>query len=368
MDTSKIKRSQIMIEKSKVMISFENDGQNGGPYVSHQRIMNSTLKVKYQFIPLNLMSKQETNRINRVKDLILQIKAVNPDIIHIHGLQMSGFYLSFAAACCKIPIVLVIHGSSSEAMYSKRFSKAIKIFFEIISLKLSTRVYAVSQYALNLALVQKYAKNKLYGTIYNLPAISNQYYDRTTTREELGLLDEIVIISSARIIIDKGYDVFCDVIIKLREFNNVKYIIAGDGSYLETMKSRLSEAKLSDRVIFLGFVKDIFKYYAASDIFMICTKHETLCNSLLEAGYMGLPLLASNVGGIPEIIEDGENGLLADYDCPDDFANKLRTLIMDEEVRNKFSKRIRETINKKFNEQTVIRQIDKLYKEVINGD
>lgn len=349
-----------------VMISFETNGQNGGPYTSHKRIMESNLAQSYFFEPLMLKSKKEAGRLKRVIDLVSQIKKSNPDIIHIHGLQMAGFYFAIAAKIARKPFILAVHGSTSEALYCNRLIKSIIHIFEVLTIKMSAKVYCVSNYACNLNIVKKYGKNKLFGTIYNLPEVKNLKYDRPAIRRELGIDNEVTVITTGRITLEKGYDVFCNSIINMKEYENIKFIVAGNGDYLNTFQSRIADAGLSERVMFLGYVHDVHKYYIASDIFMICTKHETLCNALIEAGAVGLPLLASNVGGIPEIIEDEVNGLLADWKNANDFTDKLEKLVLNPELRKNYGEQIKKTIKKKFDENTAVSQLAELYRGVLH--
>ena len=81
-------------------------------------------------------------------------------------------------------------------------------------------------------------------------------------------------------------------------------MIVGDGSYLPEMKDKVRQNGLYDNVIFTGYRNDVMYLLSGSDIFVICTLHETLCNSVIEASDAGLPVVATRTGGIPEIIQD----------------------------------------------------------------
>ncbi|MHB9030712.1 MAG: glycosyltransferase, partial [Candidatus Latescibacterota bacterium] len=90
---------------------------------------------------------------------------------------------------------------------------------------------------------------------------------------------------------------------------------------------------LEDTVSLLGFVSDVGRVYRAADIFAISSSEEGLCSSILDALYFNLPVVATSAGGIPELVSDGVNGLLAPVNDHVSFADHLCTLIERTEAR-----------------------------------
>jgi glycosyltransferase involved in cell wall biosynthesis len=353
--------------RPKIMISFDENGGNGGPYNSHKRIMDSDLKNYYDFYPLVLPYGKRL--YSRIHCLISAIRENNPDIVHIHGLQTTGFYLAVAAKYCKKPVVMAIHGSVNEAISINIFIRIVISIMERIAIILSDSIYGVSNYVSNWRVIHKYGKKKLYGTIYNLPHKSIDTKTRDEVRKQFGFkAHDIVVVSTGRITKEKGFDTLCDCIINIKQIGNIKFLIAGDGEYLNTFKMRIKKVGLEKNVVFLGYVNNIDDVYKASDIFVICTKHETLCNSLLEAGQMNLPLIASNVGGIPEIIIDNVNGFLVDSNESHLFAEKIIKLVSNKELRLSMGRKSKQIITMKFSEDKVTSQINEIYKGLIKHE
>ncbi|MBQ7896111.1 MAG: glycosyltransferase, partial [Oscillospiraceae bacterium] len=114
---------------------------------------------------------------------------------------------------------------------------------------------------------------------------------------------------------------------------NIRLILPGDGLLKEECMEFAHELGLEKRVHFPGYVKDIFQLMSYSDIAVSSSRSEGLPFNLLEAMSMGLPLVASRVKGNSDLIEDGENGFLFEYDDVDGFVSCITQLTLSEEKR-----------------------------------
>ena len=348
----------------KVLITFKENGQNGGPFISHQRIIdNEYLKTKYDFERLWIpRARFFLNPFNYIK-FIRRIKKAHPDIVHITGLQLDGFLSMFACRIAKVKTVLVVRGSSSEALGINRVRKSIINQLEKYTLKKATYVYGVSDYVSSWKIC-KYAKN-YYGTIYNFPAekyIINNSFD---IRQELGIpATDVVIVSSGRITKDKGFDTLCNVIKQFKNSDNVRFVIVGNGDYKEQFDKVIENEGLQQRVSLLGYRPNVCDILKGADIFIICTKHETLCNSVIEAATMSLPLVVSNVGGLPEIVDSSCGYLVDPYD-EKEFVICLEKLISSRNLRKTMGENACNIIKTKFSPFVIEKKLDELYQSVL---
>ncbi len=364
MQGSKIQSRPSQKIKAKVMISFQEKGKNGGPYVSHKRICE-LLADKYEFVPL-IVPPGRLGVFNRKlqKNLRQQIQKADPDMIHIHGLQLVGFQLVRAAKREKKPVVLAVRGFTAEAVYLAKWKKLIVRACEIYTLKKSDIVYCVSDYVRKQKFIIKNARD-LYGTIYNMSYISHSEGKRDV-RKQLGFSDEdVVIVSTGRITQEKGFGDLCEVIIKGRFKNNVKFLIVGNGEYLDTFKKKIADNNLDKQVFFLGYQKDVERILKESDIFVLCTWHETLSNSILEAQKEGLPVVATNVGGIPEIIQNGKNGYLVEKRAEAQIIDRLKLLSENPQLRKEMGANGKQKIKEKFSEEKIEKQIEEVYAKLL---
>lgn len=347
------------MKKPKILIALRENGENGGPYISHLRIaQNEYLKEKYDFEFLYVPRARVLVNPIGMRKFIQRIKKANADVVHIAGLQLEGYFTMKACQKARIKTVLAVHGSLEEARNISKLKKWFYSFFERYTMRKASISYGVSDYVSSWKICKK--NNNYFGTIYNIPCF-NSTTSISTIRDELNIpKSSIVIASTGRIIKDKGYDILCSVIKRIRK--DIHFIIAGDGVYRNQMIDELSSYS---NVHILGYRSDIDNILSGSDAFIICTRHETLCISLLEAAHHSLPLIATNVGGIPEIV-DQNCGYLIENENIEGFVDAIYELT-DVEKRECKGKAAKDKILDKFNQTTIEKQIDRLYSKVL-GD
>lgn len=351
-------------QKPKVLLTLREDGKNGGPYISHTNILNSRLSEKYNLIPYYNPNARKMRNAKIFFKVVKDIRSIKPDLVHISGLQIEGFLLSLACKLAGVKAIVAVHGSATQAIGISKFHNYIFKIIEKATLFMSNASFGVSEYVSSWDIC-KNAKNYL-GTIYNIVKICENAPPKLYIRNELGIDNsDIVVVSTGRITRDKGFDNLWKVIKNLKAYTNIKFVIAGDGEYKEEWSSQIKECGFENNVFLLGYRNDIDAILKESDIFIICTKHETLCISLLEAASNSLPLIASNVGGIPEIIDNGENGFLAEVDDISGFKNAVLRLAESKELRAQMGAKAKLKIDSVFNESDIVTKLDNIYRYVI---
>lgn len=356
-------------EKPKILITFAEGGRNGGPYLSHLRIVESELKNKYNFVPLYVPRIRKLLSPIGMYKFVKKIKTESPDIVHCAGLQIGGFLCVLACKLAKVKnIIIAIHGSNNESLDLTVSSKKIIKVIEEKTLQLSSMYYGVSQYVISWDHVKKY-KDKCYGVIFNLPheKVIKDYKYQSIRKEFNISKTDIIIVSTGRITYEKGYDVLADALLKIDIKPEVKVLIVGEGNYLTGMKDKLKIMVEKSQVYFLGYRQNVANILSESDIFVLCTLHETLSNSTIEAGKQGLPSVVSNIGGIPEIIVDRYNGILIPINNSVEVANALKELIDNEKLRNTMGKNAKKVIEEKFSKKLILKKIDELYMSLLTN-
>ncbi len=134
--------------------------------------------------------------------------------------------------------------------------------------------------------------------------------DREAARERLGIPTDAVVLSCAATLRPrKGQRELIDAFVPLAsQYPKAILILAGSGTDLEALRQKANATGLGDRIRVPGPIKPVADLYAASDVSLMPSFHEGLSNACLEASAAGLPLIVSNVGGLPEIVEDGVTG------------------------------------------------------------
>lgn len=349
--------------KKKILLTLRIGGENGGPYISHSRIMQSALKDKYDMKPLMVPRSRVLLDPRGMKSFVNTIKSEKPDLVVVTGLQIEGFLTMLACKKAKVKTLLAVHGSSREALEIGALSKAFIKLLEYHSVKIADAVFGVSDYVSGWDCL-KHAK-KHCGTVYNIPSLSGE--GEHNLRQDFGFDEnDVVVVSTGRITREKGYDLLWQAIQRLENRDNVKFLIAGDGQYRQEWQNEINQKGLASKVVLAGYRSDIDAVLNTADIFIICTKHETLCNSILEAFMHGIPVIATNVGGIPEIVQHNQNGFLVKNGDVDGFAAALDKLITDSELGKSFGKSGRAFIADKFDKTKIEERLDEIFTQLID--
>ena len=159
------------------------------------------------------------------------------------------------------------------------------------------------------------------------------------------------LLKAAKIVVEQNDDViFCSV---------------GDGPNRKEIRKLADEFGLTSRFVFAGFRKEIGNFLKIFDIFVLASQKEGLGTSILDAQSVGLPVIASDVGGIPEIISDGKNGLLVPTKNEQRLAKAILKLVNDAQFRKKLGQNAKETV-KQFDIKRTIEKHIKLYEQILS--
>ncbi len=185
-------------------------------------------------------------------------------------------------------------------------------------------------------------------------------------KESLGIpADHVVIGTVAALVGHKDYPNLLSAAQKvIQHTERVSFLAAGSGARESDIKHLANSLELQNRFHFLGYRNDIGKVLKSMDIFVMSSKEEGLGTSILDAQAIGLPCVGTDAGGIPEIIHDGENGLLIPRQNPEKLADALLKLVARQDLREQYGKKARQTVKNYSKEKTTQKNID-LYQRLI---
>jgi glycosyltransferase involved in cell wall biosynthesis len=163
----------------------------------------------------------------------------------------------------------------------------------------------------------------------------------------------------------KGIDVLLRAAARVRaEFPNAHWVVVGDNhqpAHYDALLRLQAELELSDRVHFSGAIEDIFGLLCASDVFCLPSRSEGLSNALLEAMACSLPCVATNVGGNPELIEHGHNGLLIEKEDDRALAETIIGLLRDPASARRMGSAARRLVEERFSTEVMMRHLVRSY-------
>ena len=161
---------------------------------------------------------------------------------------------------------------------------------------------------------------------------------------------------------EKGYDVLVDAAaIVLQRFPDARFHCVGEGPERSAIERRMAAGGVAHAFTLLGRQDDIPRRLAAADIFALPSRTESMPNSVLEAMAAGLPVVASAVGGVPEVIEDGRTGMLCPPSDPHALADRLCRLMVDADFSNRLGQSARQEVQAHYSFDRMVDAFDSLY-------
>ncbi|MEX2505466.1 MAG: glycosyltransferase [Pseudohongiellaceae bacterium] len=145
---------------------------------------------------------------------------------------------------------------------------------------------------------------------------------------------------------------------------NAKLLIVGAGSDEKFLKSLVFELRLDKQVIFAGYQGDTAPFYKIMDVFVLASAHEAFGLVLVEAMLAGVPVIATRVGGIPYIVEDGKTGFLSEPFQPDSIAGMIVKLYEDPEKRQQMARLGKRKAKAEFGADRYVSEVSTLYHEL----
>ncbi|MDG1147301.1 MAG: N-acetyl-alpha-D-glucosaminyl L-malate synthase BshA [Crocinitomicaceae bacterium] len=152
---------------------------------------------------------------------------------------------------------------------------------------------------------------------------------------------------------------------KVNELKNARLLLVGDGPERYALEESCRELNLCDRVVFLGKVRDTQQVLELADLFLLPSETESFGLAALEAMAVGVPVISSNTGGIPEVNVHGVTGFLSNVGDVGDMAENALHILRDEETLNMFRKNALERV-KEFDIEKIVGRYEELYHEVLN--
>lgn len=147
----------------------------------------------------------------------------------------------------------------------------------------------------------------------------------------------------------------------LKSRDEVFLVIGGDGECRGEIERAISEYDLQNKVILLGFINDIKRFFLSIDIYLNTSLGEAFGFSTIEAMKYGVPVVASNVYGNSDVIEDNNTGLLFSLDKPSLLVERIKVLKNNQKTYDYLSKNARESVEKRFNLDRMLNETRELY-------
>lgn len=278
------------------------------------------------------------------------------DIVHTHGYP-AGVFGRIAAIVARVPCI--IHHVHSIHSYTKRqllIERLLSGFTDkVISCSCSVRDFIVK--------TAKVREDKTI-TIYN--GVPLNWLSNNRDASEIRKMFNIPAVSPVvgvvgRLETIKGYKYLLEAAVTIEKaIGDIHFLIVGDGPLRKELEDLSRTLKLS-HVIFTGRRTDVNRLLTAMDIFVLPSVSEGLGIVIIEAMAAGLPVVATKIGGIPEIVSNGISGILVPPEDPDAIAKAIIGLLNDKERAKRMGAKGREIYNQQFTSELMVKRIEEIY-------
>lgn len=372
--------------KIKLMLIAQSNGgvseylKNFIRYVDKEKY-DISLVVSYQYkiemelftnLGCNIHFVDMTREIQVIKDILCVreikkiVKNINPDIIYAHS-SKAGVLTRLAINSRKIPIVYNSHGWAFN-MRTSKIKKTLYVIIEKVCAINTSKIVCISESEKESALKFNIcSKNKL-KTIYNGIDLN-----KTTKKDKENILNEIgfdknsfIIGQVGRLDEQKNPLMFVDIAKELINKNvNACFLLVGDGKLRINVEERIKEYGLEEKFYITGWTSRVIDYISSMDMGLLTSRWEGFGLVLVEYMSLALPVIASNVDGIPNVIQNEYNGILCDCNEKMQFVNSIIRVMNDEKLKNKISRNGSIVAKKNFSIERVVNEHDKLFNEII---
>lgn len=338
------------------------------------------LEIPYRLIPeikRGISLRRDYKAFRKVVEIIREER---PEIVHTHA-SKAGMIGRLAAMYCHVPYVFhTFHGH----IFHSYFGKAKTTFFLVLERFLARKTTAI----IAISDIQKHELGDIYKICnpskievvplgFDLRRFSEQCEEkRRQFRNRYSIADnEIAIGIVGRLAAVKNHQLFIDAIARCKNQSPdlpIRAFIVGDGELKIELQNYCISKNLSFNtetdttfdatVTFTSWIKDVDTAYAGMDIVALTSRNEGTPVSIIEAQAAGKPIVSTNVGGIRDIVIEGETALLTDQTV-DDFTQKLQTLLGDENLRKKMSEKSKTFSTQKFSYKRLCADMEKVYKK-----
>ncbi|OGX19210.1 MAG: hypothetical protein A2Y04_00120 [Omnitrophica WOR_2 bacterium GWC2_45_7] len=281
------------------------------------------------------------------------------DILHTHNYK-SDIIGALAVQCGRVPLVTTAHGytemNRKVSAYEKLDRWVVRHFFKKVAV-VTDKI--LSDFPSD--------KRVVIANGLDIKQFQKNASQRKAVRERYGIQnDEMVIATVGRLSVEKNQAMLVEAASRLtKKFPNVRFLIVGAGPEEQQLRRLITEKKLERQVILTGFIKDMPSVYSAIDIFVLTSLTEGIPLTILEAMAANVPVVATRVGGIPDLIEDEKTGLLVESRNVAELCAQLETLISDASKRNELAESASRYVRSHFSQEKMVEGYRKVYEEIV---
>jgi glycosyltransferase involved in cell wall biosynthesis len=291
------------------------------------------------------------------------------DIVHCHT-SKGGFIGRLAARLANVKCIIYSpHGDIFEGYFGKIKTRFF-IWLERFSARFTDKIITLTKSGIEPYLRAGIGQKSQFDYIYNGIDVKNlrkRKVGRIQKRQEIGIEDDcFLIVTAGRLVPVKGYTYLITAIAQvITEIPNIRLVFLGDGELRGELSGQVKTLGLGKHVLFLGMRNDVPETISCSDLFVLPSINEGFGVVLLEAMAMKCPIVATNVGGVPEVVLDGETGILVPPGDPAQLSEGIIRLARDHALAARMAEHGYRRLMACFDIRETVAKTEHLYKELL---
>jgi glycosyltransferase involved in cell wall biosynthesis len=293
------------------------------------------------------------------------LRRERPHIVHTHTAK-AGFVGRLAARLAGVPVIVhTYHGHVLHSYYAPRTTWLLRRMERVLGL-LTHRIVAVSEQVKRDLADYRVANPEKISVIplgFELKPFLDSAIHRGSFRRELGVSNGAPLVGIVgRIFPIKNHRLFLDAAARVAaEEKAARFVIVGDGALRRQMEGHANGLGIADRVTFTGWRRDLPRIYADLDVLVVSSNNEGTPVSAIEAMASGCPVVATRVGGLPDLIDDGETGYLVPPGDADALGAAVIRLLRNHEAARRIGESARARVSERFTIERLVADTEGLY-------
>ena len=328
-------------------------------------------EAKANKIDIEIFEQKNRADMAVIKRLADEIEKEKYDIIHCHGAR-ANFIGMFLKSRIKVPLITTMHSDYKLDFRDNFYKRMVFTTLNKIALNRFDYYIAISDTFKEMLVERGFDGDQIY-TLYNGidMEMEIEYIDKMDflKAHNIEYKGETIIGIIARLDKVKDHETFLRAAKTLiDDKKDVIFLIAGNGNDEKRLISLCEEFNIKENVHFIGFIDDPFSFFNAIDINTLTSLSESFPYAVLEGALMKKPIISTNVGGLKELIIDGETGYLVDVGDYRELAKKMNIFLDDKDKLEEIGKNLYEKVKNEFSSDAMAEEHVKIYKEIIKKE
>lgn len=313
----------------------------------------------------DLVEAERTFSATLIKNLIKLIRRERPDVIQCNGSDTLKYMVAASYFTSSIPITY-----RNISMISVWLNGSLKTF---VYRKMFERIEHVtsvgSEAAEDFVVALQYPRKQISVIRRGIPLKKIEQSSIAPIKEDFGMKSEDrIAVHIGNFSLEKNHEFLLEVFKEIKKINNrLKLVMVGNGVHFENIRNRIQEFNLQETVFVTGFRSDIPEILAAAHCFVLSSKVEGVPGVILEAAAQKVPTVATNVGGVKEVLIDNQTGFIIDDFNKEKFAEKVIEILTNETLQLKLGSNAYNMVEMDFNPVKNAIKFEDLYRDLMKG-